>query len=209
MLKEGRPMNTLYLVRYAGVNAATGAPLYYKGDGTVSESFENSDFGFQGTTDAPWFGGFGTSVGYKGFELSAQFNFFKGREVFNNDLANLMEPSYYTDNLSVLRLNEWRKPGDVTNIPGFAYTTLDALDNTTFYVEDGSFLRLRNVNLRYTFNRKTLDKIKMRALSVFVQGQNLWTSTHFRGFDPEVVGNLIGAQYPAMVQGTIGVSVGF
>jgi TonB-dependent starch-binding outer membrane protein SusC len=209
MLKEGLPANSLYLVRYAGVSAADGAPLYYKRDGSITDVYSASDRVFFGTLDAPWFGGFGTSVGYKGLELSVQFNFFKGREVYNNDLSNLMEPTYFTDNLSTLRLQEWRRPGDVTNIPGFAYGFIGTVNNTSFFIEDGSFLRLRNATLRYTFNRKMLEKIKLRSLQVFVQGQNLWTSTQFRGFDPEVVGNLTGAQYPAMVQGTAGISIGF
>jgi TonB-linked SusC/RagA family outer membrane protein len=209
MLKEGLPVNSYYLVRYAGVNAATGAPLYFRRDGSITETYSGNDRVFLGTSDAPWFGGFGTTLGYKGFELSLQFNFFKGREIYNNDLSNLMEPSYFTDNLSTLRNNEWRRPGDITNIPGHQYNFLGTVNNTSFFIEDGSFLRLRNALLRYNFSRAMLDKMKLRALSIFVQGQNLWTSTQFRGFDPEVVGNLTGAQYPAMVQGTVGISVGF
>lgn len=209
MLKEGMPMNSLYLVRYAGVNAATGAPLFYKRDGSITETYDGNDRVFFGTLDAPWFGGFGTTLGYNGFELSVQLNFFKGREVYNNDMLNLMEPTYIADNLSVLRLQEWRKPGDVTNIPGFAYSITGSVDNSSFFIEDGSFLRLRNATLRYNFKKQLLDKMKLKSLNVFVQGQNLWTSTQFRGFDPEVVGILTGAQYPAMVQGTVGVSVGF
>jgi hypothetical protein len=120
-----------------------------------------------------------------------------------------MEPTYFTDNLSTLRLQEWRRPGDQTNIPGFNYGFDGTVSNTSFFIEDGSFLRLRNAMVRYSFGKSITERLKMRSLNVFVQGQNLYTSTEFRGFDPEVVGILTGAQYPAMIQGTVGLSIGF
>ena len=209
MLIEGRPINSLYLVRYAGVNPQTGVPQYLDREGKITETYDPANRVLLGTQDAPWFGGFGTNVAYKGLELMVQFNYFLGREVYNNDLLNLMEPSYFFDNLSTLRLQEWRTPGQQTSVPSFNESILETVQNSSFFAENGSFLRLRNVMLSYNLNKTTLDRIKLKSARIFVQGQNLWTATKFRGFDPEVVGNLIGAQYPAMVQGTIGLSVGF
>jgi len=77
-------------------------------------------------------------------------------------------------------------------------------------VEDASFWRLRNVTLGYTLPASITGKLKMRTARVFIQGQNWWTKTDYRSFDPEVTGtSLIGAQYPALVQTTFGLSVGF
>jgi hypothetical protein len=81
---------------------------------------------------------------------------------------------------------------------------------TSRLIDDASFWRLRNVTLGYTVNPNTLKKLKLKSARVFVQGQNLWTKTTFRGFDPEATGtSLTGAQYPSLVQTTFGLSIGF
>lgn len=211
MLIIGKPINNLFLVRYAGVNPNNGAPRYFELDGkTITETYNDNLRTILGTSDAPWFGGFSTTVAYKGFDLSAQVNFFLGRILYNNEYKNLMEPSYYTDNLHTDRLREWRNPGDQTDIPGFNYGILGTADNSTWMVDNGDFWRLRNVTLGYTFSKRLLDKMKIKSLRVFAQGQNIWTGTKVRSFDPEIAGqSLTGAFYPALVQGTFGISVGF
>ncbi len=57
------------------------------------------------------------SISYKGLDLSAQLNFFLNRDMYNNDRSNVTNPSYYTDNMDVEVLTEWRQPGDITNVP--------------------------------------------------------------------------------------------
>jgi TonB-linked SusC/RagA family outer membrane protein len=211
LLVVGQPVNNLFLARYAGVNPQTGAPRYYELDGkTITESYNDNLRTILGTADAPWFGGFSTTVAYKGFDLSAQVNFFLGRILYNNEYSNLMEPSYYTDNLHTDRIREWRNPGDQTDIPGFNYGILGTANNTTWMVDNGDFFRLRNVTLGYTVPKRWLNKLKLSSLRLFAQGQNIWTHTKVRSFDPEITGqSLTGAFYPALVQGTFGVSVSF
>jgi TonB-dependent starch-binding outer membrane protein SusC len=207
----GKPINNLFLVKYAGVNPANGAPLFYNLDGkTTTETYNDNLRTYLGRTDAPYYGGFSTTIAYKGFDLSAQVNFFLGRILYNNEYKNLMEPSYYTDNLHTDRLREWRNPGDQTDIPGFQYGILDKAENSSWMVDNGDFWRLRNVMLGYTFPKLLIDKMKIKSLRLFIQGQNVWTNTKVRSFDPEITGqSLSGAFYPAMIQGTFGLSVGF
>ncbi|MCG2614463.1 SusC/RagA family TonB-linked outer membrane protein [Terrimonas sp. NA20] len=211
ILAVGKPINTFYLVPYAGVNAANGNALYLTQAGTLTQTYSTADLRTFGTSDAPWFGGLSTTVMYKGFDLSAQVNFFLNRDVFNNDMINLANPSYLFDNMSIELLNEWQKPGDVTNIPRPTSAGGNAFQsNTTRFLEDGSFWRLRNVTLGYTVPTNVLTKLKIRSARIFVQGQNWWTKTNFRSFDPESSSPvLVGAQYPALVQTTVGVSLGF
>ncbi len=113
-------------------------------------------------------------------------------------------------------LKEWRNPGDITNTPrpSTGATTLGPANpfqrQTTRFLEDASFWRLRNVTLGYTFKSSVLSKVGIRSAKVFIQGQNLWTATSFQSFDPETTGtSLVGAQYPALKQTTIGVNIGF
>ncbi len=217
ILKEGYPLNTLFLVPYAGVNPANGNAQYQKRDKSVTMVFSPADRVYHGTSDAPWFGGITSSWSYKGFDLSAQLNFFLNRVQYNNDKNNVVNPTYYFDNMWVELLKEWRNPGDITNIPRPSQGTLGGTAPanpyqtlTTFFMEDASFWRLRNVTLGYTFPAKMLAKTGIRSARVFVQGQNWWTGTKYQSFDPEATGtSLVGAQYPALVQTTIGLNVGF
>lgn len=218
ILKEGYPLNTLYLVEYAGVNPANGNAQYInKFDKSVTMVYSPSYRNYFGTTDAPWFGGITSSWSYKGFDLSAQLNFFLDRVQYNNDKNNLTNPTYFFDNMHVEVLKEWRQPGDITNVPRPSSGTLGGTapanpyqSTTTRFLEDASFWRLRNVTFGYTFDSKLLAKAKMRSARIFVQGQNWWTGTKFQSFDPETTGtSLVGAQYPALIQTTVGLSIGF
>lgn len=211
ILSEGSPRNTLFLVPYVGVDPATGNALYRKLDGTVTPIFDANDKVKLGTSDAPWFGGFTTRFAYKGFDLSAQVNFFLDRVMYNADLVNLTRPDYFYDNLAAEMLNEWTPTNTNTNVPRFDPSDgNDFQAETSRFVEDASFWRLRNVTLGYTFRPSLLSSLKIRSARVFVQGQNLWTSTKFRSFDPETTGSVLaGAQYPSLVQATFGLSIGF
>ncbi|MDX5422141.1 MAG: hypothetical protein LPK14_07805 [Hymenobacteraceae bacterium] len=105
-------------------------------------------------------------------------------------------------------LTEWRKPGDVTQIPRWDATWYN--DATTRMVEAGDFLRLRNVNVSYALPQRLAGSLHVESIKVFAQGQNLKTWTDFAGFDPEVsTGILTGAQYPALRTVTFGLNVGF
>ena len=211
VLKEGKPVNSLFLVPYVGVDPATGNALYRKLDGTTTPTFSVADKIVYGTSDAPVFGAISTDLSYKGFDLSGQVNFFLDRQMYNNDLNNLTNPDYFFDNMHIDVLNEWRTPGQITNVPRATSARGNTYQaQTSRFLDDADFWRLRNVTLGYTVPATALDAVKIRAARIFVQGQNLWTSTKFRGFDPEATGtSLTGAQYPALKQVTLGLTLGF
>jgi TonB-linked SusC/RagA family outer membrane protein len=211
ILAKGRPINSLYLVEYAGVDPNTGNALYNKLDKSTTPTFNTNDKVILGTSDAPWFGGINTSVSFKGIELSAQLNFFLNRYMYNNDRTNVTNPTYFVDNMVVDVLREWKQAGDKTDVPRPTSTGGNAFQTqTTRFMENASFWRLRNVTLAYNLPSAWLNAAKLRSARVFVQGQNWWTSTEFRSFDPEMVGtSLTGAQYPALIQTTVGLSIGF
>jgi hypothetical protein len=159
-----------------------------------------------GSYEAPYFGGFGSSLKFKGLELSGLFSFVRGNKIYNNDRTNVENPAYFFDNMSAALLTEWRKPGDITQIPSPNATFRES---TTHFVEKGDFLRLRNVMLSYALPASLIGRAKLSAVRLYVQGQNLATWTQFQGFDPEIsTGSLSGAQYPALRTITFGVSLG-
>jgi len=212
--KVGLPAGTNYLVEYLGVNPANGDALYRTKDGGITNQFSSDDLQPFGTRVAPRFGGLTNTFNYKGIELSVFFSFVQGRKVFNNDRTNVENPTFYVDNLSKDLLNAWKKPGDVTNVPRIQTTsglTTNAFQSqTTRFLEDGSFLRLRNVSLSYNLPQEWLSRAKLKSVRVFALGQNLWTLSKFQGWDPEFAGGqLTGAQYPALRTITAGINVGF
>jgi TonB-linked SusC/RagA family outer membrane protein len=206
--KVGAPLNNYYLVRYAGVDPANGDALYFKkGSKETTNVYDPNDREEIGTFDAPIFGGFGTDVSYKGLSLGVLFSFVEGNKVFNNDRNNLVNPAYLFDNLSREVLDEWRNPGQKTNVPS---PSNPYFAETTRLIEDGSFIRLRNVLLAYSLPSKLIKRCKMSSLRLFVQGQNLFTWTDYLGYDPELsTGTSTGARYPALRTTTIGLTVGF
>ncbi|MFD2247039.1 SusC/RagA family TonB-linked outer membrane protein [Pontibacter ruber] len=206
--RVGETMNSIYLVRYAGVNPDNGDPQFYTKDGEITNVYDPNDRVIVGSTEAPFFGGFGTALNFKGFEVSTFFSFVKGNEIYNNDRSNIENPQYLYDNLATTMLTEWRKPGDITQIPRPDAAWYN--DNTTRMVESGDFLRLRNINISYTLPQTLVSRLNLSSIKLYAQGQNLKTWTDFAGFDPEIsTGVLTGAQYPALRTVTFGLNVGF
>lgn len=206
--KVGQSANSIYLVRYAGVDAATGEALYYKKDGkTTTNQYDPNDKVIVGKFDPPYFGGLTTSFRFKAIEASVLFTYSFGNKIFNIDRINVENPGYWYSGLSKVMLNEWRNPGDVTDIPS---SFNDFQPNTTRFLEDGKYLRLRNVTLSYNIPATALSKLRISSARFFVQGQNLFVWSKFQGYDPEIAsGTLTGAQYPALKAVTVGLNLGF
>jgi hypothetical protein len=206
--RVGFPLNSNFLVKYEGVNPANGNAIYRRPNGALTELFDDvNDRQIFGTRDAPFYGGFTNKFTYKSFELSVFFSYVFGNLVFNNDRANVENPSYFFDNMWVEVAKEWRKPGDITRIPRANQTFRS---NTTRFLEDGSFLRLRNLQFAYNVAPSAAKKLGIGSARFFLMGENLWTGSTFLGFDPELSnGALTGAQYPALRTLTFGLSVGF
>ena len=205
--RVGEPINSFYVVRYAGVDPQNGDALYYKKDGkTTTNIYDPDDRVITGVTDPPNFGGFSSSWNYKGIGLDVLFSYAFGAYAYNNDRLNVENPIYWFSNISADLLREWQAPGDVTDIPS-PFNDLHA--ETTRFIEKTNYLRLRNVMLSYSLPASILNKIKIRSARVFAQGQNLYVWHNFKGYDPEVVtGVLGGSVYPQLKTVTFGLNIG-
>lgn len=205
----GHPVHEFFLNRYAGVNPANGDALWYTKDGELTTEFREEDKVMTGKTfDSPWAGGFGTSLTWKGLSLSAQFSWMANRWVMNNDRFFEESNGLYSSYNQSKRLlyDRWKKTGDVTDIP--RYGVVAQLDDR--FLENASFLRLKNLTLAYVLPQAWLKKSNFfSSARVYLQGQNLLTFTGFKGLDPEVASNIYRAQYPASRQFTLGVEVSF
>lgn len=207
--KGGVADGEFFLNRYAGVNPANGDALWYTKDGELTTEYNEADKVLTGKSyQAPWQGGFGTNLSWKGWSLSAQFSWTADRWLINND--RFFEESnglYSTFNQSRnLLYNRWKNPGDVTNIP--RHGVIPELDDR--FLEDASFLRLKNLMLGYTLPKTWMKKTKfMESARIYGQAQNLLTFTKFSGLDPETNSQLYKAQYPITRQFSFGLEVTF
>ena len=207
-LVVGHPVGEFYINRYAGVNPANGDALWYDKDGNITNELRDEDKVLVGKSyHAPWQGGFGTALSWKGLSLSAQFSWVGDRWMINNDrYFDESNGRFMTYNQSRRLLDRWKKPGDVTDIPRHGvFTEFDSR-----LLEDASFLRLKNLMLSYNLPSGLLKKSGfIRGLRIYAQGQNLLTFTNFSGLDPEGVSNVYAAQYPMSRQYTFGLDLMF
>ena len=190
VVKPGYAINTYKIVRYAGVNSQTGAAQFYDKNGNITETYSSSDeVVLPGKSPAPkFFGGFGTSVTYKGIELSAQFTYAYGGYTYNNNEQVLVSwgQNVY-QNQSTLAENYWKKPGDTNVLPKADQASSDQSYVIDYYLQKDDYIRLKNLTLAYTIPKNITQKFKVASLRFFVVGENLLTinPSHFFG-DPEV-----------------------
>lgn len=223
IITEGERLNTYKLVRWAGVNPQTGDALYYTKDGQITNVYNGDDAVVLSdkTPDPKYFGSFGTRVSWKGLELSADFYYAIGGYIYNNvsyfmnsDGKNATK-NQHTD----LLYKQWKNPGDVTNIP--RQDRNNNVYSTTRFLEDGSYIRLRNVTLSYTLPKNLLKSVGISNARVYAQGLNLLTFTNFTGSDPEIgnapnyktsevaSGSINDYNFPAARTIMFGIEVGF
>lgn len=210
-IAEGRQAFTWFLERWAGVNPANGEPLYLDADGNITNvySVDNRVY-LDKNFDPTYTGGFGADITYKGFSFNCLFSFQADRWRNNSSLAIIEDAGLAGfANQSTSMLNAWTTPGQVTDIPALSFGGLRAVDGDR-YLEDASFLRLRNVSLSYNVDRKVLEQTKLfSGVRVFVQATNLFTWTKFRGFDPEGTGATGFFDYPVPRTFTLGFDLTF
>ena len=209
IIRVGLPLGTHYIVRWVGVDAATGKPLYYTKDGKISDSYNatNSVPEF-GSFNAPWIGGFNSGIRYRGLSLEAYFTFQEGFSRFNNQDFFQLNHAFATQgfNLRQEMLTMWSKPGDITDIQGPLYQR----EFVSKDIQDASFVRFRNLLLSYSFGPNLVNTLKVfSGVRMFVQAQNLYTWTNWVGFDPEDNNNIAAYEYPTPRTFTVGLDITF
>ena len=208
-LKKGHSFGEFYTNRFAGVNPANGDALWYDKNGNLTNECLDEDKVLVGKSYiAPWQGGFGTSLSWKGLTVSTQFSWVADRWMMNNDrYFNESNGTFVNYNQSKKMLyDRWKKPGDVATVPRYGIAA--QLDSR--FLEDASFLRWKNLMVSYTLPANLLAPLKVvENIRVYAQGQNLLTFTKFQGMDPESSMNIYAAQYPMSRQLSIGLEIGF
>jgi TonB-linked SusC/RagA family outer membrane protein len=161
-------------------------------------------------------GGFGPTIRYKNISLVMFFHYRYGNDIINKARMN-SEKMYDYSNQSTATLRRWRHPGDQTDVPRALYRYGYNWLGSDRFVEDGSFLRLKNITLTYNLPKKIMQKIKFADCKIFLTGTNIWTLTRYLGQDPEISysnedpfkSGIDGSSTPIARELMLGVTVGF
>ncbi|MFN9801560.1 MAG: hypothetical protein ACK54P_16195, partial [Bacteroidota bacterium] len=189
----GRPIGSFYLVEFSHIDPDNGLPVYLDLEGNETYDYDNAIRKYVGDGLPNMIGGFTNTLNYKNFTLTALFTYSLGAKIFDSSAKRQI--GVVTGwNMREDILDRWRQPGDEAS---HARLTLDettyGLDrgfpwwNTSQFIYNADFLRLRNLALDYGFRKETIQKLKLESLAIGVNVTNLFTLTNFPGLDPEVV----------------------
>ncbi len=184
IVRAGLPLGSFYGYVAEGVDPETGDMKYkdLNNDGAISAA----DRTVIGNGQPDFIYGLTNRLSYKNFDLNIFFQGSQGNQVFNATRIDL-EGMFDSKNQSTAVLRRWTPENPNTDMPrAIGGGNTDNVRNSTRFVEDGSYLRLKAVTLTYNFAPAFIQKIKANKLSLYVTGQNLLTFTKYSGFDPEV-----------------------
>lgn len=190
-LKIDQPLNTYFLVKWAGINPANGKNQFYKTDGSITETYSASDAVLlEGKSPlAKYFGSVNSNFSYRNFDLSLQFYYTGGNYIYNSQYQNNLADGgnasvglrpQYTD-----ASDYWRKAGDIARFPSLTDPSQKQNLTTDKYLEKGDYVTLRDVLVSYNLPYEIAKKAKLNGVRFYVQGTNLWLNTKFHGL-PEV-----------------------
>jgi len=222
--QEGHPIGAWRLVEYYGVDPQTGKELFVLADGSIGPwddadpNFFKNNAKVVGNPYPTWFGGLNNIFSWKGIDASIFFTYQWGNNVYRDD-GKFFEGGQIGSNWNQMATIEdhWEKPGDIATTPQLLWKNTYSTYNSTRYLDDGSFLRLKTVTIGYTLPANWTQAIKVSSIRVYIMAQNLWTLTKYQGWDPEVnrdgSGNITsGTTYLSPPQGktlTVGINVNF
>lgn len=196
ILQEGEPIGTFYgMVRdgiwnstseidasgLSGFSVFPGGKRFVdlNGDGVISAV---DDRQIIGDANPNFFGGIGNNLSYRGFDLSFFFTFTVGNEIFNETDSRV---GTALDNNTFARFaDRWTPDNPDSNVPSAEGAARTLITSDTGVIEDGSFLRLRNINLGYNFSLQKTPWIQ--SLRLYVSGVNIFTIDNYSGYDPEI-----------------------
>ena len=206
-VQVGHPLGEFFMYRFLGVDPATGNAKY-------SDNQE-----FVGTPHPKYQGGFTSDMSWMGFDLHAFAQFDKGNQIFNAIRVFADDGGRYLDNKFSDVLRRWQKPGDITDQPRASRNgSSGALEISSRYLEDGSYVRIGDVTLGYTVPSRFASMAGLSSTRLYVSGHNLHTFTKYKGYSPDV--NSQGSQsniglgtdfyaYPVARSFTFGLKAGF
>ena len=186
------------------------------GDGSINDD----DRDFIGNPHPDFTYGLNLNFAYKSFDISAFFSGSQGNDLYNYNKIYTDMPSFSNTNRNVRVLDSWTPNNLDADIPRLSFGVLNnETQPNSFFVEDGSFVRLKNMQIGYSLNDQFVDKLGLSTLRFYLQGSNLFTITDYDGIDPELGPRNNGTdnftigvddnQYPIAAIYTLGLNIKF
>src|SRR5699024_8476531 len=182
IVREGEAIGSFYLREYAGVDPENGDALYIGDDGETTNDYNAAAKMIMGNPHPDFFGGFGTSAAYKGFDASVNFQYSYGNDVYWQDgefLATILASIW---NQQRSQLDYWTPENTSASVPE-PRKSPNGNNPSSRYLQDASYLRLKSAEIGYRIPKSVLGGYDLR---LFAQGTNLVTFTGYDGLDPEV-----------------------
>ncbi|MGQ0767195.1 MAG: SusC/RagA family TonB-linked outer membrane protein [Gemmatimonadota bacterium] len=188
-VQVGAPLGAYHTLKFIGVDPQTGDAKYedLNNDGAINAD----DRQIVGSPHPDYFGGVGSTMSWRGFDLRGFMQFTQGNEVYNAMRIFADDGGYYFDNkLRDSYVKRWQKPGDIAEQPRLSYDGLSgARDVSSRFIEDGSYWRLAEVTLGYRLPGRLARAINMSESRLYVSGRNIATWTDYTGYNPDVNSN--------------------
>ena len=197
IMKPGYPMGSFYVYQWKGFDDK-GANLYQKADGSLTTNPTSDDLVVKGQASPKWTVGWNNTVTWKNWTLNVFFNAATGYDRLN--ISRFMAASMTGVSRFVTLRDAYFKGWDhVANKADALYPSLTNTDNKSyansdFWLEDASFIKLKNISLSYRIPRRVL---KFASVQLSVSAQDLFTITCYKGMDPEVYTSYDGLDYGA------------
>lgn len=220
-LEEGRDMDEWYLREWAGVDPANGSPLWYttdeNGKRTTTDSYNKADRVYCGSAAPKFTGGWMNSFSYKGFTLTANFDFVYGNLLYNQSRELLDSDGAYADYNSMKLKSGWKrweKEGDIATHPkAINGGNKNSNKSSSRYLEKGNYFSLRNLSLGYSIPEKLCGKLGLQRVNVSCSADNLFTLTPFSEVSPQLsdssTDGYAGTIYPLSRRIVFGLNVSF
>jgi TonB-linked SusC/RagA family outer membrane protein len=212
----------------AAAIAASGDPDAFFQDGAAPGFFRFADINgddiinqddrtYIGNPNPDFTYGLNLTFGYKNWDLTAFLYGSQGNDIFNyNKWWTDFWPSFQGQKSRELLNDSWTPENPNATVPKASNTSNFSTNtqSTSYYIEDGSFLRLKNIQLGYNFPKEWISKIGLTSARIYGQGVNLFTITGYSGLDPEIGGGdnnrgVDAGNYPFVKQYLFGINIGF
>jgi len=209
-LNAGANKNNPKNDKFYQTNGTAPGDIKYRdlnGDGIITDA----DRKFIGNPNPNFTFGLTNNLAYKGFDLSFFIQGVQGNDVYNLNRYITESALYSTTNGTTRILNRWTGPGTSNDVPrAINGDPNNNLRVSTHFIEDGSYVRLKNLTFGYTLPKSIMDRISATQLRVYFTAQNLITLTKYTGFDPEVSASGVDLGiYPQARVFMGGINIGF
>lgn len=210
--RVGRSIGSLFTQLYAGVNPATGRPMWYDSTGNITYLVQARDRVYIGDNQPEFTGGWNNALSYKGFTLEGFFQYEYGRMTSDGQVNFLMENLSRFNQLQYIYDNRFTKPGQITSVPRQNVNGAESkgsgglTGSRTFFKAD--YVRLKNITLSYDLPASIYNRLSLSSARFYISGTNLHTFTDVRSYDVESFGTATGI-IPQSKLFTAGIQIGF